>query len=309
MCTNFLLQAGSGFVNGRSMEFGMPLHSAVFRRPAGHHYTQLLSGPGFGFSWTGKYGFVGLNGGGIDIAADGLNSEGLATGCLWLVSTQYQTITDAAKGLCVDYFVEWILSSFATCAEVQAAIEAGTVQVAPPVALKGFPPLHFPVHDAAGHSIVIEFVEGEIVVNSDPVGVCTNDPIFPWHLQNLRNYTGVTHWDAGSADLGGYVVTQSGHGSGLMHLPADPTPPSRFVKVAMIKSLIDPPADLDAGINTAFHILNTVDIPRGLVRYKKDLVLVESDYTQWCVVKDLTRRTYTTRFYEDLAPVTHAVAG
>ncbi len=132
MCTDFLVKAcEADFVNGRSMEFAPDLKSKLFFRGPGHNYKHSFPDSKFGYTWIGKYGFVGMNVFDLPLAVDGMNSAGLATGALWLPSTEYQTITDKSKGLSIDSFTDWVLSSFATCCEVADALKAGTVQVGP----------------------------------------------------------------------------------------------------------------------------------------------------------------------------------
>lgn len=299
MCTNFLLNAGdTGYVNGRSMEFGLPLFSKLFFRAPGHQYIQRFHGPDFGYTWKGNYGFVGLNIFDFQVVTDGMNSEGLSTGALWLPGTQYPNITDKAKGLSIDSFCVWLLSRFASCAEVKEALNNGEVQVGAPKLLEKLEPLHFPVHDAQGKSIVVEFIGGQIQVYDNPVSVLTNDPFFEWQLENLRNYVSVTPWDAHRVQVGDLKVEPTGHGTGFIPLPGDSTPPSRFVRAAMMKTYSSPVENLDKATTLAFHILNTVDIPHGISRSKKALMITENDHTQWAVVKDLTRKILSVRFYD-----------
>ena len=210
MCTNFIINSKNREpVVGRSMEFGLDLGSEIFFRKPGHEFKQFMGlDPQFQFTWTGKYGFVamgvGIKIGDLNLAelrlgTDGMNTEGLTVGSLWLPGTGYQTITNPAIGLDVDYFCNWVLSQFATCDEVKSALQNQTVQVNEASLKKGDPrsPLHFPIFDAKGNGIVIEFIDGQVQIHENPVGVCTNDPFFPWQLENLRNYVGVTPYDAG----------------------------------------------------------------------------------------------------------------
>ena len=295
MCTNFMVKSEAGdLANARSMEFGLELGSKLFFRAAGHRYSQRFSGSKFGYEWTGKYGFAGMNVEHLPVSVDGLNTEGLSIGALWLPGSQYQAITDTSKGLSVDNFCDWVLSSFRDCNEVKAAL--GSVQVGFPKLLSNLLPLHFPINDARGNSIVIEFIGGEAQVHDNPVGVLTNDPVFDWQLENLRNYVDLSSWDAEPSRFGELTVKQTGHGSGLIGLPGDPTPPSRFVRAAVMSSFADPVKNADEATELAFHILNTVDIPRGAIKDKTKHG-VSSDYTQWVAVKDISRQIYSVRFY------------
>ena len=298
LCTDFVINVGkAGSVNGRSMEFAETLHSKLFFRAPNHAYDQRLSGPEFGFTWKGRYGFVGMNVFDFPICVDGINSMGLATGALWLPGTQYQTISQVSRGLSIDNFTDWVLSSFATCEEVWDALKHGVVQVGFPKLLSSLLPLHFPVHDAKGNSIVIEFLEGRIHIQDNPIGVLTNDPPFAWHLQNLRNFVGISPWDREPMQLGELSLNQTGHGSGLAQLPGDPTPPSRFVRTTMMVKNAFPAEDLDDATNLCFHVLNTVDIPQGTARFRARSGHTISDHTQWAVVKDLARKIYSVRYY------------
>ena len=50
-----------------------------------------------------------------------------------------------------------------------------------------------------------------------------------------------------------------------------------------------------------FHVLNTVDIPRGVSATHLPVLHTETyDYTQWVVVKDLTTKSIYFRVYNDL---------
>ena len=40
-------------------------------------------------------------------------------------------------------------------------------------------PVHFAVHDARGHSIVIEYTEGELHIYDNPIATLTNARLFP----------------------------------------------------------------------------------------------------------------------------------
>lgn len=312
MCTNFLIRVGDDkYVNGRSMEFGANLKSKLFFRAAGHRFSAAEFGE-YGLEWTGNYNVVGMNTNGLPLICDGMNDQGLATGDLWLPGSQYQAITDRKLGLSIDRFAMWVLSSFADVLEVKAALVNNEVQVGAAKFVQNLLPLHFPIHDAAGRSIVVEFTGGEMMVYDNPIGTLTNQPTFPWQMENLRNFVDVSPWDAPTVTFapvgpkdwckenwgdGGFDVSPTGHGSGMMHLPGDPTPPSRFVKAAMLSHFANPVSDLDEGVDLAFHVLNTVDIPKGQNKFKGRGDKTESDYTQWVVVKDLSRKIYFSRFY------------
>lgn len=50
-----------------------------------------------------------------------------------------------------------------------------------------------------------------------------------------------------------------------MGLPADPTPPSRFVQTYAIKQLSEQPTNFDEAFSLGQKLLNRVDIPLGIM--------------------------------------------
>ena len=62
---------------------------------------------------------------------------------------------------------------------------------------------------------------------------------------------------------------QTGHGSGLRGIPGDFSPPSRLIRtLSFMNSANRKAKGGHAARNLPLHILNDVDIPKGVVRYK-----------------------------------------
>jgi penicillin V acylase-like amidase (Ntn superfamily) len=299
MCTDFLLASkDKTFVNGRSMEFGVNLQSELLVRIPGEKFQSPSPSGMNGLSWTVQYGYVGLTAHGeVPIIVDGLNTQGLSIGCLWLPGSSYQKVTQPSHALALADFAGWVLGNFKNVDEVRTALASGKVEVWESNALAKYLPLHFPIHDADGRSIVVEFIDGKANVYANPVAVLTNDPPFPQQLENLGNYSNLTSWDAQPVEMGGQSFAPSGHGSGLRGMPGDSTPPARFVRAAYLKQFSQTPANAAEACNLAFHILNAVDIPLGTSRSRNKAGHEEADYTQWVVVKDLTNKVLNVRMY------------
>jgi choloylglycine hydrolase len=77
-------------------------------------------------------------------------------------------------------------------------------------------------------------------------------------------------------------------GGGLVGLPGDYTPPSRFLRAAFLQHGIQTPKTGAEASQAVAHILNTVDIPIGVAQSKLEDGSLISDYTQWVAIKDLT---------------------
>lgn len=301
-CTDFVLQTTDGtFVNGRSLEFGTELEAKIQVFPRKMDYATKGPDGERGVEWVSQYGYLGITVFDLQFSMDGMNEKGLSFGFLWLPGTQYQSISpsDAEKPLDFAYFADWVLGNFATVPEVREALKGVRVWGHPMPPFPGTPPVHAAIHDAMGHHLVVEFVEGEMKVYENPNTVLTNYPTFDWMLTNLQNYIQLDAYNAPPAKWKRMTVNGTGQGTGLIGLPGDPTPPSRFVKMTTLLRFAAPAQSAADGINLAEHLLNTVDIPLGTIR-ERAKNKESADYTQWIAIKDLTSRIFYFRSYKDL---------
>ena len=88
----------------------------------------------------------------------------------------------------------------------------------------------------------------------------------------------------------GMPVTGTGNGTGLMGLPGDVTPPSRFVRATVLTQVASTAGSAREAVNQAFHSLDLVSVPRNLA--------ASGDYTQWYVVRDHDNLVYYVRSYD-----------
>ncbi len=300
-CTDVRLIAGDGSsMSVRTMEFAQDLGSALTIMPRGQN--AVSPGPKVnGLKWTSKYGYVGMTAFGMPLITDGMNEKGLGFGALYLPGeTEYQSVAsgDEAKALSNASFGNWVLGNFATVDEVRAAIGDVVVWGENVPQLGSFAPLHYVVHDPDGKMLVIEYVGGKMKAY-DGVGVLTNSPTYDWHVQNLRNYVNLTPENAAPIKIGNVTYAGTGQGSGLKGLPGDPTPPSRFVMAAATAYLVDKPRDAKDALIVLQHLINRVDIPKGLVRDYTDGGKPMGDYTQWTTFRDHANKVYYWKTYND----------
>ena len=304
-CTGIRLKAGDGtIVHARTLEFAVDLQSDVIMVPRGFIRTGTAPDGKEGLKWKTKYASLGANGVGLPFIFDGLNEKGLAVGTFYFPGTAgympYQA-ADAGKSIAPWEMGSWMLENFATVDEVKANVEKVVV---PDVVLKawGFaPPVHYVVHDASGKSIVIEYVEGKLNVHDNPLGVMANSPTFDWHMTNLRNYVNFSLTNVPPVDLGPVKLTPFGQGSGMLGLPGDFTPPSRFVRAVAFSQSVLPSKTGNDAVLQAFHILNNFDIPKGSARdqEKDEHGNVVADYTTWTSANDLKAKRFYFRTYDN----------
>ncbi len=145
---------------------------------------------------------------------------------------------------------------------------------------------------------MLEHIDGQLVVHANPLGVITNSPSFDWHLTNLRNYINLSVTNVPPVELTGEALRSFGQGTGMLGLPGDFSPPSRFVCAVAFSQSAVPSETAGDGVLQAFHILNQFDIPRGVsrgVEDGKELI----DYTLWTGACDLTNLRYHFRTFDD----------
>ena len=301
-CTGIMIKPKDGSVIfARTLEFAVDLKSNIIVVPRGKEYVGTAPGDKPGLSWKTKYGIVGANAFDMPVTVDGLNEKGLQVGLFYFPGfAKYQEIKaeDVGKAL-----APWELGMFllGTCSDVKEAVAAAKdVQVGEVVQKDmGFVPgVHAIVTDASGKSVVLEYVGGELKVHANPLGVLTNAPTFDWHMTNLSNYVTMTSKNIEKIDLAGKEIEGLGQGSGMLGLPGDFTPPSRFVRAVAFSKTALPVEKAKDGVLQAFHILNQFDIPKGAARGTEHGKEV-SDYTQWTSASDLKNLRYYFRTFDN----------
>lgn len=301
-CTGLKLVARDGsVVNGRTLEFGIEVVTSVVVIPRNYEFTGTTP-KGSGMSYRAKYGAVGCIAYDDMSILDGINEKGLAIGVFYFPGfAGYSRITEdnKSKALSPIEFSNWVLTQFATLDEVRAGLS--NVIIAPTVYKdwgNEVPPFHYIVYDKEGKSLVIEPIDGKFVVYDNPLGVFTNSPTFDWHMTNLRNYIHFNAENAAPIKIDGVELAPFGQGSGMVGIPGDFTPPSRFVRATVFSATAIPPSNDQEAVFQLFHILNQFDIPVGVARQTVDGV-IHSDYTLVTSVKNPQTLMYYFKTYDN----------
>jgi choloylglycine hydrolase len=267
-CTGITLRANDGaVVYGRTMEWGtFDVHSRVSVIPRGLAFTGATPDKRPGLNWTSTYGVVAVDGVGKDIALDGMNEQGLTVGLFYHPGFAEYPAYDpdqAARTIGPMDLGTFLLTTCATVDEVRTAV--GDVLVAPVVeeAIGIAPPVHLLVTEPSGRAIVIEFTKGNTVIHEAPLGVITNAPNYDWHMINLRNYVNLSPVAIPDKQLDGDSFKALGGGSGMIGLPGDFTPPSRFVRAVAFSQTARPTATGDEAVYELFRILDNFNVPLG----------------------------------------------
>lgn len=178
-----------------------------------------------------------------NLLADAANEKGLYITTLWFEDTKYPDIKPGDTVVDVQNFVARVAGNFATVDELQKAMEQVKVYglVKEYFSQGRVIPLHWPVTDASGNSIVLEYIDGQLKIwDNRKNGVLTNEPNLGWHLDNLRFYSNLRAF--------GLPVPEMRHetwalGSDMKALPGDYTNASRFIKISALRFFSTPPAE------------------------------------------------------------------
>jgi len=307
-CTGILINAtDNASVNGRTLEFSIPLDLSLTFIPKNITF-DTKTPLGKGLSYTSKYAAIGICCFDYPALIDGINEKGLSAGIFYFSGyASYTPLTkkNFSKALSPIDFCNWILTQFSTIDEVKSALKS--VIITDLILLTGEVlekwgnkkiPLHFIVYDSNGKSIVIEPLAEGLKVYDNPIGVITNSPTFDWHMTNLNNYVTLSPYGSEVNPLGDIKLYPLGVGSGMIGLPGDFTPPSRFVRAAFFSQHAVPVRTSSDAVDLTFHILNQFDIPKGSVR-QKDQTIGECDYTLMTSVKNSETIEYFYKTYAD----------
>jgi len=299
-CTGISLESEDGaVVVARTVEWALSdaQHNRIAVFPRNRAFTAMTPEGANGMRWQGRHGFVSMTAYGQPYGPDGLNEQGLYVGMYYLPGYASYNQYDprrAAESLSVGDFMQWMLSSFATVDEVRRHLGGvAVVNVDDPRFGGAALPFHWKVADPSGACIVIELVDGgRMEIHDAFLGVITNAPTYDWHLTNLRNYIKLTPRATEALTIDNLQLGPLGAGSGMMGLPGDFTPPSRFIRAAALTASARPLATASDAVFESFRILDSFNIPLGAVAPREQIAPDIESATQITSASDLANRRY-----------------
>jgi choloylglycine hydrolase len=312
MCTTFMVKSerfGLEIVVGRTFEFAEAVAADAVTYPRGQHFVSGAPGGTQGVAWTTEIGFVSVEPHRDSIqqtepglVIDGVNERGLSFN--WNLFPYYAVYQDEKarqeprKATANLVLGAWVLGNFTRVAEVKTAIQTVYVwNATSATAPNGFA-MHAIVHHVTGDSAVFEWTEQGLRIYPNPIGVLTNSPPFDWQTTNLQLYLNLRPVNPEPPPYDGITLSPTGLGYGFLGLPGDWSPPSRFVRTAtMVRFGTD-----DDPVRLARHILNAIDIPRGMslqLEKKDGKDTTAPEFTEWATLADLNRAILYYRSYND----------
>ncbi|MBK2110663.1 choloylglycine hydrolase family protein [Francisella tularensis subsp. novicida FSC159] len=315
-CTALTLVKNGQTVSGRTMEWGFNWSWQLIYIPKGtKHYLSAPSNLNLAkISYASKYSIIatGLVNANQEFLVDGQNDQGLSISANYMPGfAEYQKVTNTDKKYAsINQISTLILSEYANVEQVKQALQQYKVWSDKSTMINGVAPqLHFLITDRNGKGLVVEYIKGEVKlydVDSN-VKVMTNAPTYDWHLINLRNYLNLSNQTTTRVKISDAIdpsqnkdiqdINSLGQGNGFLGLPGDYSPPSRFIKTAILGYYANNKGDNNENLVTKVtHILNNVDITKGTVTEKLGNQTM-FDHTAFTVIKDLNNNKLYIKSY------------
>lgn len=298
MCTAITLVSKSNeYFLGRTMDFSYDIAPKFFIIPRHYKWTNTLNGN----LVIDSYKFIGIGqeAGGLLGFFDGVNEEGFAAAALYFAGyAKYEELgTDKYKeSISSIDFLHYILGKCRSINDLSVLLKNTNIVGMKDPITNTVAPLHWIAMDKSRECVVIEPREGGVELINNQIGVMANSPDFNWHMTNLRNYTGVSPNQREEVSFGDTLLSPFGQGAGTTNLPGGFTSPERFVRATYLKMNIPTPKNSMEAINSCFHIVESVSIPKGAVTTKKDTY----DYTKYTAFININTCEYFYKTYDNL---------
>lgn len=287
MCTTIGFHYKEGHVFGRTLEITQALAHQIlyvpkntqdfFKTSEGRTYETRFSTIGTGFFDQPSFG-------------DGINEKGLmgSNNFFPAYATFAKECSEDRINLISSEAFDFLLTRCQDVEEVKATATTINLLAQNAAGVKSMS-MHFFFMDQQGATVVLEPREGSLIAHDNPYGVLTNAPDFSWHATNLKNYLHLKPENIESSHFNDVTLTKLGEGNGLVGLPGDFTPPSRFIRAAYFVAQTPKDLDRQAAIRQAFRILAQFDIPTGAVG---DATNGHCDETLYTSVMDTKQKAY-----------------
>ena len=263
-CTGITLKSKDGMtVAARTIEWAESVMNNLYVVVPRNQELQSLTPSGMdGVRFKSKYGFVGLAVEQKEFMVEGVNEKGLSAGLFYFPNYgKYQPFDPMEKDKSLADFqvVSYVLAKCSTINEVKRELEKVRIINIDPRSST----VHWRFTEPSGRQVVLEIVNEVMHFYENPLGVLTNSPGIEWHWINLNNYINLQPGNAPEHSFGPLAMKSFGHGSGMLGLPGDFTPPSRFVRAAFFQLTAPQQPNAEGCVFQAFHLLNNFDIPAG----------------------------------------------
>lgn len=225
---------------------------------------------------------------------DAINEQGLGmAGLDFPGNAHYHPPVEGRTNVASFELIPWILGQ---CDSLKAAKRMlAEINITDAAFCDAYPPspMHWMIADKTG-SLVVEPMEDGLKIYENPVGVLTNNPPFPYHLDQLVRCRHLSANDT-SACFEGLSLPPYGGGMDAIGLPGDYSSSSRFVRAAFNKNHSHSEETNLGDVTQFFHIMASVAMPRGAIRVRNN----QDEITRYTSCCDLRSGTYYYTTYEN----------
>lgn len=197
---------------------------------------------------------------------DATNEHGLSmAGLNFPGNAIYNNIDNLKENISPFELTPWVLSQCKSLMEAKLLLR--NINLINVAFNKELPltPLHWIIADKTG-SIIVEPTRGNVAIYDDPYGLLTNNPPFPYHLENIKNFLNITALEPNNRFAPDYEILPYSRGMGGIGLPGDLSSASRYIRAAFTKlNSVCYPGEPES-VHQFFHILNSVAQARGCAR-------------------------------------------
>lgn len=313
-CTVLITHDANGATyQGRTNEYAGMQPDRLTYFPAGSKIESMKPNGQTGLTFNTKYGILGATLNGMipgakqDFVHEAVNDQGMTFTVNALMGNRSaQLDANAQNVLAVTDMGTWALGNFKNVTQVKQALQNNEVSVwlpKIPSMANLEAPVHFALFDKTGAGIVIEFLNGQVQVYDNQVGVMTNNPPFPWHLDNLNNYAQLTNVNKNTGQFGNVKVNAYDSGNALANLPGSETSAGRFIKAAFYSTFVEKAKTPKQAIQNLSHVMNnfdrplniTIDLPGTGSKAEGASSVPTSESTYFTVLNDLNNHKFYIR--------------
>ncbi len=201
--------------------------------------------------------------GGTPLFYEAANEAGLGmAGLNFPGNAYYAPLKEGYDSIAPFEFIPWVLGqckNISEARELLSRLNLADMAFAPQLPPS---PLHWMLADR-DEAIVVEAMTDGLHVYDNPVGIMTNNPPFPQHLENLKKYG---HLRVDNSKISrtypdGY--SDYCQGLGAVGLPGDVSSKSRFVRGAFNLKNAVRSGEERADVGQFFHVLGSVEMVKG----------------------------------------------
>lgn len=226
---------------------------------------------------------------------DATNEMGLSmAGLNFPGNADYKEYEEGKENVSPFEFIPWVLGQ---CRDLQEARELlSRINLWKEDFSEALPlsPLHWMISDKEA-SITVECVKEGLKIHDNPVEVLTNNPPFEMQLLHLGNYKKLSPREPANHFAPGLSLWSYSRGMGAVGLPGDWSSMSRFVRASFVKMNGISGESEEESISQFFHILGSVEMPRGSVILENE----KCDITIYSSCCNVDKGIYYYKTYEN----------